>query len=362
VRSFKRVIFYAALVALMISPLYGLEWAIRQYAKWVTTYDEMYELTGSPDPLAYSDYLPFSLPPNMSYHHKTLDFDVFINTNSMGYRGHSPSPSHIEKAVGSRRILVCGDSFTLGLGVEDGDTYVQKLQEALGAGSEVINAGYHSGYSPDSYYAYLVKEGSELAPDIVVLALYVNDIDDISDNIWITTDTTGAPTKIMALRLYKDYRGQLIHTPGSLDAFLSWNYQVPLFRNSHSFIFITQLINQATGVIAYRPSPFSQRRDGRVGRDIAWQRFSLLLDAMASLSSKNGFILYYLLIPPDPRRPSEGDLIYDRMLSLLQQSNATFLPLRQFLPGEAYFNRDAHINKLGHEIVGRQLALMIRSL
>ena len=171
-------------------------------------------------PFTGSDYLPFTLPRSMNYRHKTEEFDVFYRTNHLGYRG--TYPTQIVCPPKRKRILICGDSFTFGWGNDHADTFVGAMQRSLGTGFEAINAGYHAGYSPDSYYAYLMREGLELGPEVVVLVLYTaNDVSDIADNLWYELDTLGAPRRVEACRdppYLSRLPGQVNSTVGSKQA------------------------------------------------------------------------------------------------------------------------------------------------
>jgi lysophospholipase L1-like esterase len=97
-------------------------------------------------------------------------------TNSRGLRNEEvaarPSP-------GVLRILCIGDSLTFGNGVHSSDTYPKQLEAMLnGAGEnryEVINAGVPA-YDTWQEVAYLRDEGVRLAPDMVVVGFYGNDI------------------------------------------------------------------------------------------------------------------------------------------------------------------------------------------
>jgi len=96
-----------------------------------------------------------------------------VTANSRGIRGgdeHAPG-----KRAGVRRIVVLGDSFTFGEGVDDPDTFPSRLQARLGHGFEVINLGIH-GYGHDQMLIRLREEGLRYAPDLAVLGYYSGDV------------------------------------------------------------------------------------------------------------------------------------------------------------------------------------------
>jgi hypothetical protein len=102
-------------------------------------------LTGLyPAMFAPSDYLPYRLRPNFSGRLALGEFDTTIRINSRGYRGGEFAAGRGEDAL---RILVAGDSFTFGWGVDDQEAYPAGLQPRLAAAVpsrrvEVINAGF----------------------------------------------------------------------------------------------------------------------------------------------------------------------------------------------------------------------------
>lgn len=91
--------------------------------------------------------------------------------NNLGFRGEDVS---IEKPSGVRRVLCLGDSFTFGEGVREEDTWPRRLDQLIGPGNQVINAGVQ-GYDLDHEARYLFQYGRQLAPDVVVIAFFMND-------------------------------------------------------------------------------------------------------------------------------------------------------------------------------------------
>ena len=102
-----------------------------------------------------------------------------VKINSKGLRD---SEYAYEKEAGLTRILILGDSFTWGYGVEKKEIFTEKLEKMLGANFEVINAGV-TGYGTDQELIFLEREGLKYHPDIVILAFASNDFmqDNVSD-------------------------------------------------------------------------------------------------------------------------------------------------------------------------------------
>lgn len=100
------------------------------------------------------------------------EWRVRVRTNRLGMRGADP-----REPRPAFRILVLGDSYTEGYGVEEEETFCALLGRRLGTGVEVLNGGCGS-YSPLLEWAALREWGPELKPDLVVLALDCSDIQD----------------------------------------------------------------------------------------------------------------------------------------------------------------------------------------
>jgi len=155
----------------------------------------------SPRVFKKSQSLPSTLLPNLDAEHQALthEFTAHYTTNSLGYRGKEFA---IDKPADTYRVLMLGDSVTFGWGVDDEQTFSyileEKLtQEAQGRNIEVINAGWHDGFAPDSYYVYLNQEGLKLKPDLIILNLFpYNDIADLREMVWVKTDDKGLPSAI----------------------------------------------------------------------------------------------------------------------------------------------------------------------
>lgn len=98
-----------------------------------------------------------------------------VRINALGLRGREVAPA---KPPGVKRILVLGDSYVFGVGVDEGHLVTAELERLvkgdLSGGCEVINMGV-SGYSTDQEYLLFREMGSRLSPDLVILVVVGND-------------------------------------------------------------------------------------------------------------------------------------------------------------------------------------------
>lgn len=103
------------------------------------------------------------------------EFDTELSVNAFGLRGPELDPA----SSGGPRLLVIGDSFTFGIGVEAEETFVAQVKEELrevAPGLETFNGGV-PGFSPLEELSWLKTYGLQLNPDVVVIAIFLgNDI------------------------------------------------------------------------------------------------------------------------------------------------------------------------------------------
>ncbi len=104
-------------------------------------------------------------------HPATRNTPTVYKTNSLGYRNREIGPKRGE------RILFLGDSITLGLALDEPDTFVRRVEGLArtdGLGWETINAGVN-GLGTNGELAVLNESGLSVSPDVVVLGFYLND-------------------------------------------------------------------------------------------------------------------------------------------------------------------------------------------
>src|SRR5262249_21262173 len=90
--------------------------------------------------------------------------------------GHRAVEVPLKKPPGVFRILVIGDSFTVGANVRQEEAYPKvlerRLRAAYGPRIEVINAGV-GGWDPIQYAEYFEHYGREFEPDLVLVGFFV---------------------------------------------------------------------------------------------------------------------------------------------------------------------------------------------
>lgn len=120
----------------------------------------------------YDPLLGWAHEPGQEGIFEARQFRTHVRINQAGLRDREHT---YDRPDGVKRILVVGDSFAWGYGVEDADRFSQRLESMPGV--EVINAGV-SGYSTDQELLWLTNEGVKYEFDLVILALTGNDLGD----------------------------------------------------------------------------------------------------------------------------------------------------------------------------------------
>jgi lysophospholipase L1-like esterase len=167
-----RQVFFV-LFALLFGSALGLgllEIGLRYYVAYVQSREQM-----DPGFLVYDPQVGWQMARNWSGRHQHYDFDVHYTTNSQGLRGSWPVDGEPRE---SARFAFVGDSFTFGLGVNDDETFVQRLSKTNPA-ALYLNAGV-AGYSTDQEYLYIKERMPRWHLDGMALVVYL--ANDLLDN------------------------------------------------------------------------------------------------------------------------------------------------------------------------------------
>ncbi|MBL8753924.1 MAG: hypothetical protein JNK15_11560 [Planctomycetes bacterium] len=96
---------------------------------------------------------------------------IGITTNSQHLRGTRDHA--LADDAGKYRVLCLGDSFTMGYGVSDGESYPAQL-EGLHPGLETINMGL-GGYGIDQCWMWYERDGTKFDVDVLLFAFILGD-------------------------------------------------------------------------------------------------------------------------------------------------------------------------------------------
>jgi carbamoyltransferase len=120
----------------------------------------------------YDPLVGWRLIPNSRARLASIEFDTTISVNPQGLRMSRDIEFRTES--NRRRILVFGNSFTFGHGVEATDRFTEGI-ESIVDGVEVVNFGI-SATGTDQHYLLYHEYGARFDADLVVLCYLVNHI------------------------------------------------------------------------------------------------------------------------------------------------------------------------------------------
>jgi lysophospholipase L1-like esterase len=131
--------------------------------------------------------LGFKLVPNYFMEYESSEYSTIIKINAKGFRDREYK---VAKESSVYRIIMLGDSQIFGLGVDLKESYPKVLETILNENNdrgiisqyEVVNAGV-DGYGTEQEYMYLKELGAIYKPDLVIVGLTVNDIEDVMKGI-----------------------------------------------------------------------------------------------------------------------------------------------------------------------------------
>jgi hypothetical protein len=96
---------------------------------------------------------------------------VLFTTNAQGFRGAEDVTSEIPRD--RFRVICLGDSFTMGYGVGDADSYPAQLQASCPR-VQAVNMG-QGGYGIDQAYLWYKRDGVKLKADLLIFAFIAHD-------------------------------------------------------------------------------------------------------------------------------------------------------------------------------------------
>jgi lysophospholipase L1-like esterase len=232
-----------------------------------------------------------------------------VRVNALGLRG----PEVGAKRAGETRVLFLGDSLTYGQGVGEEDTVPAALERALRAADaerdwSVVNGGNRA-YGTAQEVGLLTELGARIAPDVVLLGWYWNDVQERDIETTYAAFRDRGPFEF-------DVSGALAGWPR-----LRWQLlQVP--RSSALVMLVHDLLSTKGEVFPPEVA------------DAGFRRLGPLLERMRAECARLGAVPVFVLFP-DPQRLS-GRLDtqpYEQRAAALARETA--LPVIELLPALA---------------------------
>jgi lysophospholipase L1-like esterase len=325
--------------------------------------------------LLYNPFRPdaklgWALRPDWTAVDEGPDYRVTVRTNALGMRG---GPASEAPAAGVVRVLVVGDSFAFGHGVEDEQGFVRRLEtrwRSEGRPVEVLNAAV-PGYGTDHHWIWLHESGFALRPDLVLLALCHNDVDDLG---WsrLELDPDGLPVRVESRRRLVDENGRLRYVneagvplperwlPAGASAWLgahSHLYNWLRFNAVRTWVGWAASREQAARARDAGPAPTAPlaglppaeiARGLRSGDAFRLRYHDHLVEAIAREATERGVVLRRVVTGREPGVLSDGCRADPRCFDASAVAPADAAP-------EAQLPLDGHWNAEGHRRVAEAL-------
>lgn len=257
------------------------------------------------------------------------------NTNRYGYRG---VPVPISNDYGHSNVVVLGDSYAFGHGVNDGDEFPAIMRRLLEGSHEVINLGV-GGYGLTQEIRRFYEFGRLYDPDIVVLQFCNNDPTDC-----LVNRVTGVEDGRFA---FKDSNNPIGWTKEWLSRSLIQKSQLyNVLRENVFDFFWRRTVEKGSG-----------KSEG--GRKPGEGLYIELLDVFARDLRRRGVRLIMISVNGEL---DDFQQAREKVAELETEGVLDYVEVAPWFDGEErnYSSPEGHRwGELGHEIVGRNLARYI---
>ncbi len=331
----------------------------------------------------------YKLKANSTCQSKTTQWNVTYNINSQNIREYEYP---LSKAKDTYRILILGDSFVEGYGLQKAKTFPKLLESYLREGiskkTDVIAAGV-SAWGTISEYFYLLNQGLSFEPNLVILAFHVNDF---SDNFQAFNNLT--PEGKSLLNLPPPLNQEFISQNDSLFSLPPNNQQpdtstltnIKIFIDNNSAIYNTtqlylkNLFHKQVDFVPGDPTsdPFAITRVPRAANyeSLLTQTQDVIKKMHTTLNSKK--IDFIIVLIPSGHTINESEWnkgrvvwgfeknkvypnpVYEQMIvwgekQVIKTLNPTNDIKTASLSQKLYYSYDGHFNQQGNKVVAQIL-------
>lgn len=266
-----------------------------------------------------------------------------FTTNAQGFRAledYTPAAP-----AGRYRLVALGDSFTMGYGVADTDTYAAQMQSACPV-LQTVNMG-QGGYGFDQDYLWYKRDGAALDAKVLVVALIAHDFYRMGHDNFI-----GYPKPVLAVE-----GGALAVKNVPVPA--SWSTRTPM-RKALTFVESLAVVRTARALAA-KGQPRADDPFYGVVRAPVMAAAGLALDDLAALSKARGQTLVLVYLPVADLLPQEPSREAAWMQAYAQKTGVPFINLvpefNRLSPAQlaGMFRIDKHYTTEGNRLVAQAL-------
>lgn len=306
--------------------------------------------------------------PNVSLDYGDPEFSTVVTHNQWGYRSQGVDQP---RTSGRSRVLVLGDSFTYGIGVQNDETFSALLQKFVPR-REVINTGV-SGYGTSHQLVLLRDEGLAFRPDLIIVASFGNDLSDSYkgefaqfkvSNGELTYPDPVSDERLMEFESTRRGKGR----------------SRSVLRYSYAYRFLSDRIKLARKLFreTFEISEDSPRLKTPEETRAAWELMELLIEEIGRLSRETEAKILIVVIPylqqvqSGPRLVGGPADLYQFQAELLKIAKRSEIPSLDLLPVlraahqregiPLYYPRDGHLTRRGHELAAEAIEAEIQRL
>lgn len=297
----------------------------------------------------------FTLNPAFRGEFRQAEFATQVACDSLGIRDREYGP----RPPGTRRIVVLGDSYTFGWGVEAGERYVDRLEARLNDSGrdrwEVVKAGINA-YGTREEGLWLAEYGWSLDPEVVLLEFCMGN--DFADNLapgyqvedgYLVTIRAGSPASPASL----------------LESMKRWARE-----RSHLFVFLRDRLRWFRFGVGRSERTLALLREFNRSVDDGVPETVRFLRAMAEDARRHGVPLLAVIVPMRHQvyesRDVDREILEHPNRAARAACDSAGIPVFDLLPGfrarlaaggpRLYFRVDRHWTPAGHRVAGDLLS------
>lgn len=281
-----------------------------------------------PECSQYDEYVSYTLKPG-SCRFRNLEFDTSYDINSAGFRDD-------ELSLESPEVVVLGDSFAMGWGVEQEETFAQTIETSLGL--RTLNAGISSFGTAREMR---VLERVDMSAVKYLVVQYMEN--DLAENLSLL--------EAGDLKIYSpEDRANVIETLVPKAEYFLGKYSLTVaFYSWHYF----------KGDKMFGPGePQTQPNDSSSSRELEVDSFLYALQS-ANVDTSELSIILFEVGPYNMNDSNFVDALRERLngsqAEPVRMKEMIVLDASSFLNESHYFYLDEHINALGHKAIADRL-------
>lgn len=274
-------------------------------------------------------------------------YEFKFSNNSLGLRGNR---EYTETKSTKHRILMLGDSFTYGLGVNDDETYPFYAEKFL-AETEVINMG-NNGKGPDYFLRTWDKLGKNYKPDLVSVGFFGNDFWDVEQGKYYKVDGENVTPIDLS---QTDFAKKSMQNNKVYSFFIEYSHLVSLIRQA---------------IIGQTISPQNDTSDNESSNEKNIKLTALYLKKLSESveKEKTPLVVFYI--------PRKEDVEAYRLGKILRKDETAFQQIAKELnlhtfsltpylaemnqPLDDLYLLEGHFKPLGNKLIGEEIAKRLK--